>query len=161
MQTPCWQGLFEAPESIETRIEPDCRKVDDSKRQVTYCLMRFGHERQRFLHDVRRNVRGVAGESAMPAVSSRKNRVQSERGGPMPCPMQPDEGPLLPSCVRLVHRARDISAPAHESHQAAAHPPHLVTSTSDSPPLVASSFCIHAKQARGRFAVTCTFQTCL
>lgn len=74
--------------------------------------------------------------------------------------MQPDEGSLLPSCVRLVNHSRNISAPAHQSHRAAAHPPHLVTSTTDSPPLVASSVCSHAKQARGRFAVTCTFQSC-
>lgn len=39
--------------------------------------MRFEHERQRFLHDVRQNVRGVA---AMPAVSSRQNRLQSRTG---------------------------------------------------------------------------------
>lgn len=68
--------------------------------------------------------------------------------------------PLLPSGVRLAKHRRDISAPAHESHQAAAHPPHLVTSTSDSLPLVASSVCSHAKQARGRSAATCTFQLC-
>lgn len=72
-----------------------------------------------------------------------KTGFSQERGGPMPCPMQADEGPLLPSWV--VNHTRDISAPAHQSHRAAAHPPHLVTSTTDSPPLVAFSFCSHAK----------------
>ena len=42
--------------------------------------MRFGHERRRFLHDVRREVRGVAGESAKPAVSSGQKQGSVKNG---------------------------------------------------------------------------------
>ena len=122
--------------------------------------MIFEHERHRFLHDVGENVRGVAGETAMPAVSSQENRVQSRTGRP---DAVSEAARRVSRCCRAASdwltSACHLSAPAHQSHQAAAHPPHLITFINNSRPLVASSSCSHAKQARGRIAVSCNFYT--
>jgi hypothetical protein len=67
------------------------------------------------------------------------------------------EGLFLPSCIRLDNQAGKL-ARQHISHKDAAHPPHLITFTSISRPLVASSLCSHANEARGMIAVTCSVQ---
>jgi hypothetical protein len=60
---------------------------------------------------------------------------------------------FLPSCVRLDNQAGKLTR-QHISHKPAAHPPHLITFTSISRPLIASSFCSHTNQARGMITVT-------
>lgn len=89
-----------------------------------------------------------------------ENRVHTRTGRAATVSEPGRRDDLLPSGVRLVHAAGRL-ARQRINHIKSLHILHFSSHLiSSSQPLIASSLCSHARQARGKIAMACTNQHC-